>query len=153
MELKLVRQYRKEGYTIGKLFIDGEYFCDTLEDTDRGLDSIMPEEEINRRKVYGKTCIPYGTYKVCKREVSPKFRSTGWAKKFGGAVPRLLSVKGYSGILIHPGNTADDTLGCILVGDNKAKGKVLNSQATWLRLMERLWKDEDGFAIIKIVRP
>ena len=64
MKLKLVRIVTWSNYTEGKLYIDGAYFCDTLEDTDRGLDQSMSEFEINRRKIYGQTCIPSGEYKV-----------------------------------------------------------------------------------------
>ena len=111
MKLRLRRIARKGTYTIGRLYVSGARFCDTLEDTDRGLTDAMTEAQIRRVKVYGRTAIP--------------------------AVPRLLSVKGFDGVLIHPGNTDADTLGCILVGENKQVGKVLNSQATWARLMDR----------------
>lgn len=120
MDLKLKRIFRGDEYTIGHLYIDGDYYCDTLEDTDRGLSSDMSEEEIKRIKVYGRTAIPKGTYKV-EVTYSPKF------KRY---LPILLNVKGFSGIRIHSGNSAEDTLGCILVGFNKEKGKVLNSRVT-----------------------
>lgn len=120
MELLLKRIYSGSTYTIGHLYIDGNYYCDVLEDTDRGLSSDMTEEEIKKIKVYGKTAIPKGTYKV-EVTYSPKF------KRY---LPILLNVKGFSGIRIHSGNSAEDTLGCLLVGFNKEKGKVLNSRVT-----------------------
>lgn len=120
MELLLKRIYSGSTYTIGHLYIDGEYFSDTLEDTDRGLSSDMSEEQIKKIKVYGKTAIPKGTYKV-EVTYSPKF------KRY---LPILLDVKGFSGIRVHSGNTHEDTLGCLLVGFNKEKGKVLNSRVT-----------------------
>jgi hypothetical protein len=105
MNIQLKRRYLGEGYTIGSLSIDGQYFCDTLEDAVRQV------------KVYGKTAIPYGRYNIILN-VSPRF---------GRILPRLLDVPQFEGVLIHRGNTAEDTAGCILVGENKVKGKVINS--------------------------
>ena len=137
LELLLDRKYRKETYTIGDLYVDGEWFCNTLEDKDRGLSQTMPLEEIKENKVYGETAIPTGRYEVRMDVVSPKYNGVKWYKdNFGGRMPRLESVKGFSGILIHSGNTALDSYGCILVGMNKAKGKVLDSRATF----QKLWK-------------
>ena len=137
LELLLDRKYRKETYTIGNLYVDGEWFCNALEDKDRGLSQTMTLEEINKIKVYGETAIPTGRYEVRMNIVSPKYNGVKWYKdNFGGRMPRLESVKGFSGILIHSGNTALDSNGCILVGLNKAKGKVLDSRATF----QKLWK-------------
>lgn len=137
LELLLDRKYKKETYTIGNLYVDGEWFCNTLEDKDRGLSQTMSLEEIKETKVYGETAIPTGRYEVRMDIVSPKYNGVKWYKdNFGGRMPRLESVKGFSGILIHSGNTALDSNGCILVGMNKAKGKVLDSRATF----QKLWK-------------
>ena len=137
LELLLDRKYKNETYTIGNLYVDGEWFCNTLEDRDRGLSQTMPLEEIKRQKVYGETAIPTGRYEVRMDIVSPKYNGVKWYKdNFGGRMPRLETVKGFSGILIHSGNTALDSNGCILVGMNKAKGKVLDSRATF----QKLWK-------------
>lgn len=138
MKLELIRRYRKSGYTIGRLYVDGVYFCDTLEDKDRGLTSAMTQYEVLVRKVKGKTAIPTGTYFVDMKTVSPKFKLRKWAKAYGGRVPRLQGVRGFDGILIHPGNTAADTDGCILVGKNKVKGKVVDSVETYTQLFELL---------------
>ena len=127
MEILVKRIAKKSKYTIGKMYIDGQYICDTLEDADRGLNQNMSLEEIKNKKVYGETAVPTGTYKVDMNTVSPKFKSRTWAKPYGGKLPRLVLVPGYDGVLIHPGNKAEDTLGCILVGENKAVGQVLNS--------------------------
>ena len=117
MKLLLKRIFLGEDYTIGKLYINGVYFCDTLEDKNRdhNKDGILngPGEQ----KVYGKTAIPYGEYEIVVN-YSPAFKRR---------LPRLLDVPHFSGILIHRGNTAQDTAGCILVGENKVKGKVINS--------------------------
>jgi len=120
MDLNLKRIFRGDKYTIGRLYIDDNYYCDVLEDTDRGLSSDMTEEQIKKIKVYGKTAIPTGRYKV-EVTYSPKF------KRY---LPLLIGVKGFTGIRIHSGNNAADTLGCLLVGFNKEKGKVLNSRVT-----------------------
>ena len=137
LELLLDRKYKNETYTIGNLYVDGEWFCNSMEDKDRGLSQTMPLEEIKKAKVYGETAIPTGRYEVRMDIVSPKYNGVKWYKdNFGGRMPRLESVKGFSGILIHSGNTALDSNGCILVGMNKAKGKVLDSRATF----QKLWK-------------
>ena len=140
MEILVKRIAKKPKYTIGKMYIDGQYICDTLEDADRGLNQNMSLKEINNKKVYGETAIPTGTYKVDMNTVSPKFKSRTWAKPYGGKLPRLVLVPGYDGVLIHPGNKAEDTLGCILVGENKAVGQVLNSQVTFKKIMSILTK-------------
>lgn len=137
MDLKLKRIFRGDKYTIGYLYIDGDYYCDTLEDTDRGLTDDMSEEEIKRIKIYGKTAIPTGRYKV-EVTYSPKF------KRY---LPILLNVKGFSGIRIHSGNSAEDTLGCLLVGFNKEKGKVLNSRVTSDKLTALLHNCEEEIYI------
>lgn len=138
MRLELTRIYKGRDYTIGRLYVDGVYLCDTLEDTDRGLSSAMTSAEIKALKVFGKTAIPRGMYFVDMQTVSPRFRLRKWAKAHGGRVPRLQGVRGFDGVLIHPGNTAADTDGCILVGKNKVKGKVLDSTATYLELFKRM---------------
>lgn len=126
MRILLQRHALKAGYTIGRMEINGRYFCDTLEDTDRGLRESMTEDEIAALKVKGATAIPIGTYRIDMQTRSPRF---------GRVLPRLVSVKGYAGVLIHSGNTADDTEGCILVGENRERGKVLNSRATLEHLL------------------
>ena len=101
MELKVKRKAFEKDYTIGKLYIDGVAYCDTLEDCDRGLTQDMPLEEIQAKKVYGKTAIPTGTYEIDMNTVSPKFKDRSWAKPYGGKLPRLVNVPGYEGVLIH----------------------------------------------------
>ena len=144
MEAKIVvkRLYRKDKYTIGKLYVNDEYFCDTLEDPDRGLDHSMSLTQIKAMKVKGDTAIPYGKYFLTLDTVSPKysnFTKYPYVKPYKGKMPRVLGIKGFEGVLIHAGNSQKDTEGCLLVGENKAKGKVLNSQATWVRLMKKLY--------------
>lgn len=141
MNLLIKRIAKKDTYTIGKLYIDGIYFSDTLEDRDRNLNQNMSKDQIAKIKVYGETAIPTGTYNINMNIISQKFKDRSWAKPFGGKIPRLENVPGYSGVLIHPGSTAKDTLGCILVGKNTVKGMLTKSQITFKELMQILPKD------------
>lgn len=140
MKLLLRRIAKRDKYTIGKLFIDGVYFADTIEDTDRKLNQSMSLDEIKSIKVYGETAIPTGTYTIDMNIISPKFKDRVWAKEWGGKIPRLLNVPGFEGILIHPGTDASSTSGCLIVGQNKIVGKVINSQSTFKKLMQILTK-------------
>lgn len=127
MKLKLIRVFLGPEYTIGRLSINGVTYCDTLEDPNRDTNrnGIFDDGET---KIAGNTCIPFGTYKVIV-DVSPKF---------GRELPRLLNVPHFDGILIHRGNTAKDTAGCILPGENTVKGKVLNSTIYEIDLTKRI---------------
>ncbi len=139
MELRVDRRWPKETYTIGRLFIDGALFCNTLEDRDRGLHQTDSLEQIRSLKMPGETAIPRGVYTVAMNTLSPKYAAVPWYKSLcGGKMPRLLDVPGFDGILIHPGNTALDTLGCILVGRNTAAGKLTESKATFAKLYKRM---------------
>lgn len=140
MELNLKRKYKDPKYTIGDLYINDKLFCNTIEDTDRGLKDSMTLTDIKAKKVYGQTAIPTGTYEIDMNTVSPKFKNRSWAKPYGGKLPRLIDVKGFDGVLIHVGNTAEDSLGCILVGKNTVKGKVKESTTTFNKLMTLLLK-------------
>lgn len=124
MKIKLVRIAFKDTYTIGKLYVDGVYFCDVIEDKDRGLDDSMTVREILNKKVKGETAIPTGHYNI-EITYSPKYKRM---------MPLLIGVKGYSGIRIHSGNTSKDTEGCLLVGKNTKVGMVLESRNTYQRL-------------------
>ena len=136
VELTLRRIAAKRTYTIGHLYVNGTYFCDTLENTDRRLDQSMPLEKVMAKKVYGKTAIPTGTYRVTMRRKSPKFSKIEYSAAFcGGYKPRLLRVPGFEGVLIHRGNAEKATQGCLLVGDNTSKGGLSNSKSRWERLM------------------
>ncbi|MDR2382606.1 MAG: DUF5675 family protein [Prevotellaceae bacterium] len=131
MKLLLKRISRKPDYTVGKLYLDGVYFCDTIEDVDRGLRETTPLSEIQRIKVMHKTAIPSGTYAVIVNMSPAKQR----------LLPRLLGVPGFEGILIHRGNTAADSSGCILLGENKLVGQVINSTEYENRLVDILKKE------------
>ena len=150
MELKLNRIAKKATYTIGRLYVDGVRFCDTIEDRDRGLRQDMTLAYIKRVKVQGETAIPTGRYRVTLGVKSPRLSKKAVYQFCGGYVPRLINVNGFDGILIHIGNTAKDSEGCILVGENKEVGKVLNSAATFKRLYEKL-KSAKGDIYITVV--
>ncbi len=116
MKLELTRVFIAEDYTIGHLAIDGEHFCDTLEDVPRDI------------KILNRTCIPKGSYKVV----------INYSNRFKKSMPQLLNVPGFDGIRIHPGNNADDTSGCILVGENTIKGGLTKSLDTYNALYEKM---------------
>ena len=118
MKLKLYRKFLGNKYTIGKLFVNDEYICDTLEDVVRSENA----------KVYGETAIPYGVYGIVLT-MSPRFKKI---------LPLLLNVPHFEGVRIHTGNTEKDTEGCILVGYNKVKGKVINSKIAFDKVMKYL---------------
>lgn len=128
MELKLERKYRNSNYCIDKLYINGKYFSDVLEDPDRGLTDSMTLEEIKKIKIKGNTCIPYGTYNITIT-YSPRFKKN---------LPLLNNVKGFDGIRIHSGNKPQDTEGCLLPGFNKVKGQVINSKVTTDKLIAQI---------------
>ena len=138
MKITLKRIARKSTYTIGQLWINGQKVCDTLEDTDRGLSQNMPLATLRQKKIAGKTAIPTGTYPINLYTPSPRFGSQPFYKEVcGGCLPRLTNVPAYEGVLIHCGNTAAHTDGCILVGRNLQVGKVLYSKETF----RMIWKD------------
>ena len=122
MRIKLKRFYFNEKCTIGYLSIDEVFECFTLEDKVR-----EPGEKIS-----GKTAIPNGRYKLIINH-SPKYDKE---------MPILLDVPMFSGIRIHSGNVADDTAGCILVGQiaSIANNEVLNSRLAYDFLFEKLKK-------------
>ena len=133
MKLTLKRIFQGETYTIGKLYLNGKYFCDSIEDTIRELPPTCPDTPKwiackCQEKVMHETAIPAGTYKVTM-EYSPKFKRK---------LPYLHNVPHFLGILIHSGNTAQSSSGCIIVGKNKVKGQVLESRVTLEALIKRI---------------
>ena len=151
MEILLIRKYKKPTYTVGNLYINGKWIANTLEDVDRNLNSSMSVEQIKAIKKPNETAIPTGTYEVTLDIFSPKFGNKSFYKKTcNGKLPRILNVKGFDGVLIHCGNTNLDTSGCILVGRNLEKGKVLKSQETFEKLYKILKENKNNLTI-KIV--
>jgi hypothetical protein len=120
MELILKRIAKRKSYTIGKLYIEGDAFCDTLEPTWR-------DYKHGAYKMKGHSAIPEGRYPVV----------VSWSPKFKQWLPLLLHVPKFEGIRIHAGNTCCDTAGCILLGENREAGKVLDSQR-YVNLLKRL---------------
>lgn len=150
MILKVKRELPEDTYTPGTLYIDGEKFCNTLEDRDRGLTQDMTIGEIQSRKIYGETAIPKGTYKVTTEVVSPKFSQYPFYMEVcNGKLPRLLDVPGYEGVLIHvaDGWKKDKLLqGCIGIGERQSDGFLLKGKETFKRLWEKI-KDEKALII------
>lgn len=118
MEIVIIRKFKKETYTIGQVLVDGKYFCNSLEQVDRGLDCRMTLSQLKKMKVYGRTAIPTGTYNV---------RSYFWAKH-RKSYPLLLNVPAFEGVLLHGGNKVSDSMGCPLLGENKVKGGLVNCE-------------------------
>lgn len=125
MNLTLKRLNLTPNYTEGELYVNGVYFCKTLEDTNRDLNK-NGQFDNNEKKVYGETCIPYGKYKVIL-SYSPKFKRE---------LPEILEVPDFQGIRIHRGNKISDTLGCVLCGEKIKNGYLSNSTPYEIKLVE-----------------
>jgi hypothetical protein len=117
MQVTLHRTIATDKSTIGELFVDGVFECFTLEDVVRDV------------KIFGETAIPAGTYEVILNH-SPRF---------GKIMPRLLEVPNFTGILIHKGNTPENTHGCILVGKDRTEDRILHSTEAYNTLFTKLW--------------
>ena len=120
MKMHLVRIAKQKDYTIGHLYVEGLYLCDTLEPTWRNLH--------REGKIWGRTAIPEGKYRVFITK----------SKKLGQWLPLIWQVPGFEGIRIHAGNYPKDTQGCILVGWNRHKGTLSNSRTALSNLMRLL---------------
>ena len=139
MKLLTDRAWRKNTYTIGRFFVDGKRFYETLEDKDRGLKQTDSLDHILKVKVPGETAIPSGTYEVRIDIVSPKYKAVKWYDDLcGGRMPRIMNVPGYDGILIHPLTSALDSRGCVGVGRNTIKGKLTSSRDTFKALYRKM---------------
>ena len=142
MKLTIKRTITRNNYTLGKLYVDGVYFCDTLEDRDRGLTQNMSVEQIKSIKVPGETSIPKGTYKVTLDVVSPKFsKYPFYMQTCEGKLPRLIDVKGYEGVLIHvaDGPKRDSLVqGCIGIGNLSAEEYLINGKKVFIELYNKL---------------
>ena len=133
MKLTLKRIAKRADYTIGRLEDEnGVKICDTLE-------PIYRDYKGGELKVPRKSAVPEGTYPVVVTK----------SKKFGKYLPLLVGVPGFEGIRIHSGNTVNDTEGCILVGQNLIKGKVLLSRLTLEKLMRLIENEKRIFLTIK----
>lgn len=141
MKLKVVRETKNEICTIGKLYINDVFFCYTLEDKDRGLKQSDSLLFINAKKVFGLTAIPTGLYKLIVNQ-SPKFKRL---------LPRILDIKGFDGVLLHRGNSASDSLGCILIGYKKGENSIFESTKAESDLVDKLMKHNAELHTIEIV--
>lgn len=143
MKILVSRIFKTNNCTIGELYVDNKYICDTLEDKDRGLKSSMSLEEIKKLKVYGETCIPIGTYKLIINH----------SNRFNRMLPLICDVPGFSGIRIHlSGNSSKNSLGCILVGkwDGKKEDWISSSRDEYNKLfsiLESATKKNDNITI------
>ena len=130
MKLNLDRIKFTDNSTIGMLYVNGKFQCYTLEDRMREIEG----QHVSNWKVYGKTAIPRGTYKVI----------IDYSNRFKKELPRLLEVPGFEGVRIHSGNTSHDTEGCILVGTSMGEDRVNSSRIAFNGLMELLDKAYDS---------
>lgn len=144
MKVEVKRLYKKPEYTVGKLYVDGEYICDTLEDVDRGLTQSMNTSDINRIKVKGSTAIPTGNYVLSVSARSPRFGNMKFYQDTcNGRLPRLMSVPCFEGVLIHVGTNVENTQGCILVGYNKAVGRLVRGKDAFVKLWDKIKDSRD----------
>ena len=129
MELLLERKWIKDKYTIGNLYVDGVFFCNILEDKVVDLNK-NGTFDCGEFKIKGHTAIPYGTYEV----------DVTYSPKFKRELPIIMNVPNFEGIRIHRGNTIKDTSGCLLTGENKERGKVINSTKYETELINKIKK-------------
>ena len=142
MKLKLVRKFKGTSYTIGDLYVDGELFCNVVEDVVRDLPDTCPNTPKGidckcPQKVHSQTAIPEGTYKVV----------LSMSSRFKKIMPEILNVPHFRGIRIHSGNKSTDTEGCLIVGKNTIVGQVTKSRDTFNKLMALLNTDKDDLTI------
>lgn len=144
MEVLVYRKWPKTGYTVGRIFIDGVLYGNTLEDEDRGLSDAMDERTVRNRKIYGKTAIPRGRYKVDMDTLSPKFsKYPFYMEVCQGKLPRIKNVKGFDGILIHVADGpkgAGLLEGCIGVGLNKKVGQLSDGKEVFKKIYAEMKK-------------
>lgn len=135
MEILVYRKWKKPDYTVGRMSIDGEIICNTMEDTDRGLDDGMQDWQIRNKKIPNVTAIPTGRYKIDMDTISPKFsKYPFYMEVCQGKLPRLKNVKGFEGILLHCGADHSNSSGCILLGLNKVRGKLTDTKETFKKV-------------------
>lgn len=120
MEIRIIRTFKGRDYTVGDLFIDGAWQCNTLEP--HAIDWTR------EKKTLGKTAIPEGRYEL----------KLAMSRRYGCLMPYLLDVPHFTGIMIHKGMTVKDTKGCILVGHHKLKATLLRTRQTFDVIMEHI---------------
>ncbi len=142
MKLTLQREPSQNETTLGKLYVDGVYQCETLEDVVREQMGVP----VAQWKVAGRTAIPAGTYQVqltWSPRLSPKYENK--------LMPIITGVEGFTGIRIHSGNTDDDTEGCVLVGKERVgNDRIVESRVAWHARYDKLeaaWRQGEGITI------
>ena len=153
MELILKRIAKRRSYTIGRLavlkeeneeyrtYTQEEYLCDTLEPPVLEQKTTVSKDAVLRSPAklasLKPVAIPEGRYAVV----------ITWSPRFKMWLPLLLGERDFNtlwqGIRIHAGNTVKDTQGCILVGENKEVGKVLNSRKWLYELKQKIVAAKD----------
>jgi hypothetical protein len=136
MRLRLIREPSVNGATLGALYINGVWHCWTVEDQIREVAG----QPVSAWKVQNETAIPSGLYQVAITE----------SARFKRRLPILLDVEGFTGIRIHPGNTAADSEGCILPGRIRGTGKVIESRLAFDALFERMDRAQKIGQVISI---
>ena len=134
LELLVERYDFGKDYTEGKFYVDGMPFGESMEPHSLHLTNSMPLSEIKAKKVYGKTAIPTGRYKI-SWEVSPSLKNRTYAKEFDGKFPYLVNVPGWTGVMIHPFNYGTESKGCIAVGEKWMPGKIIRATEGYKDLM------------------
>lgn len=144
MKVLVKRIAKKKLYTIGRVYIDDNYVCDSIEDVDRGITQNTPLSKIRMIKVVHQTAIPTGTYDLTLSVKSARFGQKEYYKKqCNGYLPRILNVPGFDGILMHRGTDQDSSSGCIILGYNTIVGKVTNSQKAYEAVYAKLKEASD----------
>lgn len=141
----LYRLHLKDAYSIGNLYctgvevngknsrlVENQYLCNILEDKFRGND-------LSKCKVAGQTCIPEGNYKIIM----------SYSPRFDRELPLLVNVPFFSGVRIHSGTTAEHTEGCLLPGENKVVGKVINSMQHTAIIINKIKQYDSVNIVIK----
>lgn len=142
MKIEVRTIYQGKEYIISRMYLDGVYFTDVIEDQIRDLNNDGDLNDPGEEKVYGKTAIPKGIYTLVL-SYSPKFKRI---------LPRILNVPHFDGILIHNGVDEGSSAGCLILGDNKIKGKVVNSKKRLEEFITKLLNSGDKKHVIEIIR-
>ena len=139
MEVKVERFIFSKETSLGRVYINDELFCFSLEPYDAGITKDIPVEDIKALKnKFGKIAIPLGTYSM----------QYEWSNRYNKKMPKIMNIPGFDGVLWHPGNTVKDTRACLLPGKFWNNHQVSDSVATFNKFIS-LWKDE-GFTPLKV---
>lgn len=129
MILRIVGTDYYDNCIIGNFFINDFWLCYSLED------------KLRKKKIYGKTAIPNGEYKVVLDH----------SYKYNRVMPHILDVPNFKGVRIHKGNTEKDTEGCVLLGAHKGEGYIYNCSRVYNKLVEQMQEAIENGEEIKII--